>query len=39
MWWRGFSELEDANTEMKWLEENYKIEPQIFELKPNHLFD
>lgn len=39
MWWCGFSELEDANSEIDWLASNYKIEPQIFELKPNHLFD
>ncbi len=39
MWWRGFGEVEEANSEIQWLKENYKIEPQIFELKPNHLFD
>jgi len=39
MWWRGFTEQDDAKAESGWLTENYKIEPQIFELKPNHLFD
>lgn len=39
MWWSGFIEREDAEAELSWLAENYKIEPQIFELKPNHLFD
>ena len=39
MWWRGFNDHKDAENESIWLSENYKIEPQIFELKPNHLFD
>ena len=39
MWWSGFMEKNDANTEMDWLISNYKIEPQIFEVLPNNLFD
>jgi DNA polymerase-3 subunit epsilon len=39
MWWAGFLEKESAESELTWLSENYKIEPQIFEVLPNNLFD
>ena len=38
MWWKGFQELADAEAEVEWLNK-YCDEPQIFEVKPNHLFD
>ena len=39
MWWKGFTEHEDAEVEMKWLSNDHQIEPQLFEIKACHLFD
>jgi len=39
MWWAGFMEKSEAEAESGWLSKNYKIEPQIFEVLPNNLFD
>jgi len=38
-WWCGFEVHEEAIAESEWLVNNFSIEPQLFELKPNHLFD
>ena len=38
MWWKGFTERPDADNELEWLGK-YCDSPQIFEVKPNHLFD
>ena len=39
LWWAGFEEKEHADDEVMWLKESFNIEPQIFEVKPVHLFD
>jgi hypothetical protein len=39
MWWCGFNNEDDAEAENRWMQERFKIEPQIFEVKPCHLFD
>lgn len=39
MWWCGFNNEDDAEAENKWMQDRFKIEPQIFEVKPCHLFD
>jgi len=39
VWWHGFPEKADAEAESEWLATNYKIKPQIFEVKACHLFD
>lgn len=38
MWWKAFKNKEDAETESSWLESNFKIEPQIFELDPKYRY-
>ena len=38
-WWVGFETQEEALAEEKWLTETFSIEPQLFELKPQYLFD
>lgn len=38
-WWLGFESKDDADAECDWLTKTFSIEPQLFELKPNHLFD
>jgi hypothetical protein len=38
-WWTGFETHEAALEESKWLTDTFSIEPQLFELKPSHLFD
>ena len=39
MWWLGFTERDEADKEMKHLSDVWSIEPQLFEVKANHLFD
>jgi len=39
MWWTGFDNKESADEEVDWLKQTSGVEPQIFEVKPNHLFD
>jgi DNA polymerase-3 subunit epsilon len=38
MWWKGFKNKVDANSELSWMAENFNIEPQIFELDPKYRY-
>lgn len=38
MWWKGFKEKEDTDTELAWLQE-FNVEGQVFEVLPQHAFN